>query len=106
MLAAKILAKEGIDVEVIDVRTISPLDENDHWRIRMQDRASGAGSRSLPRLWSSKRMGMVAIEKAFDYLQAPPSARWLVVIYPFPLPIASKKASGQKPRTFLKLFVG
>jgi len=36
--AAENLASEGIDAEVIDLRTVSPLDEGDHRRIVREDR--------------------------------------------------------------------
>jgi pyruvate/2-oxoglutarate/acetoin dehydrogenase E1 component len=71
MLAANILAHEGISVEVVDVRTISPLDED----------TIGASARKTGRVvlvaepcrsyGPTGEWGMVVIEQAFDYLKAP-----------------------------------
>ncbi len=43
MVAAQALEHEGISVEVVDVRTVSPLDARDDRRVRPQDRARGRG---------------------------------------------------------------
>ena len=71
MLAANILAREGISVEVVDVRTISPLDEE----------TIGASARKTGRVvlvaeacrsyGPTGEWGMVVLEQAFDYLKAP-----------------------------------
>jgi pyruvate/2-oxoglutarate/acetoin dehydrogenase E1 component len=71
MQAANILAHEGTSVEVVDVRTISPLDED----------TIGASARKTGRVvlvaepcrsyGPTGEWGMVVIEQAFDYLQAP-----------------------------------
>ena len=71
MLAAKVLADEGVSVEVVDVRTISPLDEE----------TIGASARKTGRVvlvaeacrsyGPTGEWGMVVMEQAFDYLQAP-----------------------------------
>ena len=71
MEAATILEKEGISVEVVDVRTISPLDEE----------TIGSSARKTGRVvlvaepcrsyGPTGEWGMVAVEQAFDYLQAP-----------------------------------
>jgi pyruvate/2-oxoglutarate/acetoin dehydrogenase E1 component len=71
MLAAKILAERDISAEVVDVRTISPLDEDTIGRsVRKTGRvvlvAEPCRSYGPTGEWS-----MVAIEQAFDYLQAP-----------------------------------
>ena len=71
MLAANILAREGTSVEVVDVRTISPLDENTIGRsVRKTGRvvlvAEPCRSYGPTGEWA-----MVIIEQAFDYLQAP-----------------------------------
>ncbi len=71
MLAAEVLAGEGIDVEVVDVRTISPLDEE---TIGLSARKTGRvvlvaeASRSYG---PTGEWSMVVMERAFDYLQAP-----------------------------------
>ena len=71
MMAAKILEKEGISVEVVDVRTISPLDEE----------TIGASARKTGRVvvvaeacrsyGPTGEWAMVAMEKAFGHLKAP-----------------------------------
>jgi len=71
MLAAEILAGEGIDLEVVDVRTISPLDEE---TIGLSAQKTGRvvlvaeASRSYG---PTGEWSMVVMERAFDYLQAP-----------------------------------
>jgi pyruvate/2-oxoglutarate/acetoin dehydrogenase E1 component len=72
MLAAQILVNEGIDVEVIDVRTISPLDEE---TIGESVRKTGRVvliAEACRAYGPANEWAMVAIEKAFDYLHAPP----------------------------------
>jgi pyruvate/2-oxoglutarate/acetoin dehydrogenase E1 component len=71
MVAAKILDREGISVEVVDLRTISPLDEKAIGRsVRKTGRvvlvAEPCRSYGPTGEWA-----MVVIEQAFDYLQAP-----------------------------------
>jgi pyruvate/2-oxoglutarate/acetoin dehydrogenase E1 component len=71
MQAAEVFAKEGVSVEVIDVRTISPLDAD----------TIGASVRKTGRVvlvaeacrsyGPTGEWGMVVMEQAFDYLQAP-----------------------------------
>ena len=71
MVAANILAPKGISVEVVDVRTISPLDED----------TIGASARKTGRVvlvaeacrsyGATGEWGMVVVEQAFDYLKAP-----------------------------------
>jgi pyruvate/2-oxoglutarate/acetoin dehydrogenase E1 component len=71
MLAANTLEREGISVEVVDVRTVSPLDED----------TIGASARKTGRVvlvaeacrsyGPTGEWAMVVIEQAFDYLQAP-----------------------------------
>lgn len=71
MVAANILHREGISVEVVDLRTISPLDEKAIGRsVRKTGRvvlvAEPCRSYGPTGEWA-----MVVIEQAFDYLQAP-----------------------------------
>jgi pyruvate/2-oxoglutarate/acetoin dehydrogenase E1 component len=71
MVAANILDREGISVEVVDLRTISPLDEKAIGRsVRKTGRvvlvAEPCRSYGPTGEWA-----MVVIEQAFDYLQAP-----------------------------------
>jgi len=70
--AANALAKEGIDAEVIDLKTLAPLDrETISASVRKTNRVviveedcktGGAGA----------EIGMVVMEDSFDYLDAPP----------------------------------
>jgi pyruvate dehydrogenase E1 component beta subunit len=71
MLAAQQLAQEGISVEVIDVRTVSPLDEE---TIGQSVRKTGRAvvvAEACRSYGPTGEWGMVVIEQAFDYLQAP-----------------------------------
>ncbi|MFB0545529.1 MAG: alpha-ketoacid dehydrogenase subunit beta [Anaerolineae bacterium] len=71
MLAAKILADEGISVEVVDVRTISPLDEE---TIGQSVRKTGRAvlvAEACRSYGPTGEWGMVVIEQAFDYLKVP-----------------------------------
>jgi pyruvate/2-oxoglutarate/acetoin dehydrogenase E1 component len=71
MMAAKMLADQDVSVEVVDVRTISPLDEE----------TIGASARKTGRVvlvaeacrsyGPTGEWGMVVVEQAFDYLEAP-----------------------------------
>jgi pyruvate/2-oxoglutarate/acetoin dehydrogenase E1 component len=71
MLAAQMLQPEGISVEVVDVRTIAPLDEE----------TIGASARKTGRVvvvaeacrgyGPANEWGMVAMERAWDRLKAP-----------------------------------
>ncbi|HHW49827.1 MAG TPA: alpha-ketoacid dehydrogenase subunit beta [Clostridiaceae bacterium] len=70
--AAEILAKEGIDVEVIDPRTIVPLDEE---IILESVRKTGrlVVSHEAPETYGvGGEICAMVTEKAFDYLNAPP----------------------------------
>ena len=72
MMAARMLADEGVSVEVVDPRTISPLDEETIGEsVRKTGRvvlvAEACRSYGPTGEWA-----MVAIENAFDLLKAPP----------------------------------
>ena len=54
MDAAEKLAKEGINVEVIDPRTLNPLDIDTHRQVRPQDRPADHRLRGLPALRSRR----------------------------------------------------
>ena len=71
MSAAKILAAEGISVEVIDVRTISPLDEDTIGRSARKSGRVVVAAEACRSYGPTGEWGMVAMEQAFDYLQAP-----------------------------------
>jgi pyruvate dehydrogenase E1 component beta subunit len=71
MMAARLLAPEGIDVEVVDVRTIAPLDEE---TIGCSVRKTGRAvlvAEACRSYGPTGEWGMVVMEQAFDYLQAP-----------------------------------
>ena len=71
MTAAQQVAEDGIDVEVIDVCTISPLDEE---TIGESVRKTGRVvlvAEPCRSYGPTGEWGMVAMEQAFDYLQAP-----------------------------------
>ena len=72
MQAAQLLADEGIDVEVVDVRTIAPLDEE---TIGASVRKTGRAvlvAEACRSYGPTGEWAMVAMERAFDYLKAPP----------------------------------
>jgi len=71
MLAANILAREGISVEVVDVRTISPLDENTIGRSARKTGRVVLVAEPCRSYGPTGEWAMVVIEQAFDYLQAP-----------------------------------
>ncbi len=71
MMAARLSQQEGISVEVIDVRTISPLDEE---TIGMSARKTGrvvVVAEACRQYGPANEWGMVVIERAFDFLKAP-----------------------------------
>jgi pyruvate dehydrogenase E1 component beta subunit len=96
MMAARILADEGISVEVIDVQTISPLDEETIGRsVRKTGRAVVVAE--APRTYGpTGEWAMVAMEQAFDYLQAPIVR---VAGRNSPVPFANSIEAGQWPTT-------
>jgi pyruvate/2-oxoglutarate/acetoin dehydrogenase E1 component len=71
VLAAKILTDENIDVEVIDVRTISPLDEDTIAQSACKTGRVVLVAEACRSYGPTGEWGMVVIENAFDYLQAP-----------------------------------
>jgi pyruvate/2-oxoglutarate/acetoin dehydrogenase E1 component len=71
MLAANILAHEGISVEVVDVRTISPLDGDTIGRSARKTGRVVLVAEPCRSYGPTGEWGMVVIEQAFDYLQAP-----------------------------------
>lgn len=96
MEAAKVLMGDGIDVEVVDVRTISPLDEETICdSIRKTGRAvlvSEANRSYGP----TGEWGMVIMEQAFVYLKAPMIR---VVGRDSPIPYADNLEKNQWPTT-------
>jgi pyruvate/2-oxoglutarate/acetoin dehydrogenase E1 component len=71
MLAARILADEGISVEVIDVRTISPLDEDTIGESVRKTGRAVVVAEACRSYGPTGEWAMVVVEQAFDYLQAP-----------------------------------
>jgi pyruvate/2-oxoglutarate/acetoin dehydrogenase E1 component len=71
MMAAQILAEEGISLEVVDVRTISPLDEETIGRSARKTGRAVLVAEACRSYGPTGEWGMVVIEQAFDYLQAP-----------------------------------
>ena len=71
MQAARKLADEGVSVEVVDVRTISPLDEETIGKsVRKTGRAIVIAE-ACRSYGPTGEWGMVVMEQAFDYLRAP-----------------------------------
>jgi pyruvate/2-oxoglutarate/acetoin dehydrogenase E1 component len=71
MLAARALEPEGISVEVIDVRTVAPLDEQ---TIGQSARKTGrvvVVAEACRSYGPTSEWAMVVMEQAFDHLQAP-----------------------------------
>lgn len=71
MLAGMTLAQEGISVEVVDVRTVSPLDEE---TIGSSARKTGRVllvAEACRSYGPTGEWAMVVMEKAFEYLKAP-----------------------------------
>ncbi len=71
MLAAKIVAAEGIDVEVVDVQTISPLDRA---TIGQSARKTGrvvVVAEACKSYGPTGEWALTAMEEAFEYLRAP-----------------------------------
>ena len=71
MMAAQILAQEGIIVEVVDVRTISPLDEDTIGESVRKTGRAVVVAEACRSYGPTGEWGMVIVEQAFDYLQAP-----------------------------------
>jgi len=71
MLAARQLAEEGINVEVVDVRTVSPLDEETIGRSARKTGRVVLVAEACRSYGPAGEWGMVVMEQAFDYLQAP-----------------------------------
>jgi pyruvate dehydrogenase E1 component beta subunit len=69
--AAELLAKEGIDAEVIDPRTLSPLDEESLLASVEKTGAMVVVDESPPRCSAAADIASIVGEKAFDSLNAP-----------------------------------
>jgi pyruvate/2-oxoglutarate/acetoin dehydrogenase E1 component len=96
MMAARILADEDISVEVVDVRTVSPLDEE---TIGASARKTGRAvvvAEACRSYGPTGEWGMVVMEQAFDYLRAPIVR---VTGRNSPVPFADSIEHGQWPDT-------
>ena len=71
MAAAEILTGENVNTEVIDVQTISPLDEETIGQSVKKTGRAVVVAEACRSYGPANEWGMVAMEKAFDYLQAP-----------------------------------
>jgi pyruvate dehydrogenase E1 component beta subunit len=69
--AAEELAKEGIEAEVIDLRTIRPMDTETVVRSIMKTGRCVAVEEGWPQSGVTAEIGMRIMESAFDYLDAP-----------------------------------
>jgi pyruvate/2-oxoglutarate/acetoin dehydrogenase E1 component len=94
MLAAKVLEGEGVSVEVVDVRTIAPLDEE---TIGASVRKTGrvvVAAEACRGYGPANEWAMVAIERAWDRLKAPPVR---VTGRHSPVPFANSLEAGSWP---------
>jgi pyruvate/2-oxoglutarate/acetoin dehydrogenase E1 component len=71
MLAAELLSHEGVNVEVVDVRTIAPLDEESIGRSARKTGRVVLVSETCRDYGPANEWGMVVVERAFEYLKAP-----------------------------------
>jgi len=71
MQAASMLADEGIDVEVVDPRTLSPLDEETIGESARKTGRVVLVAEACRSYGPTGEWAMVVMEQAFDYLQAP-----------------------------------
>jgi pyruvate/2-oxoglutarate/acetoin dehydrogenase E1 component len=96
MLAARLLAEEGVSVEVIDVRTISPLDEDTIGESVRKTGRAVVVAEACRSYGPTGEWGMVVMEQAFDYLRAPITR---VTGRNSPVPFADSIEHGQWPDT-------
>jgi pyruvate dehydrogenase E1 component beta subunit len=71
MMAAKIMQEKGISIEVVDVCTISPLDEETIGKSVKKTGRAVLAAEACRSYGPTGEWCMVVIEQAFDYLQAP-----------------------------------
>ena len=96
MLAAKILEPEGIDVEVIDVRTISPLDRDTIGRSARKTGRVVVVAEACKSYGPTGEWALTVMEEAFDYLAAPVVR---VAGRDTPIPFADSIEKGVWPET-------
>ena len=71
MMAARMLEPDGISIEVVDVCTISPLDEETIARSARKTGRVVVVTEACRQYGPANEWGMVAMEQAFDFLKAP-----------------------------------
>ena len=96
MLAAQILQNQDIDVEVIDVRTIAPLDEETIGKSARKTGRVVLVTEACRDYGPASEWGMVAMEHAFEYLKAPVTR---LAGRHSPIPFANSIESGVWPDT-------
>lgn len=69
--AAEKLAKDGIDAEVIDLRTIVPLDKETIIKSVKKTGRMAVVQEAIERCGFASELSTIAMEEAFDYLDAP-----------------------------------
>ena len=69
--AAQRLAQEGIEAEVVDLRTLSPLDEETVLSSLAKTRRLVVVDEDNPRCSVAADIAALAVDKGFDYLDAP-----------------------------------
>lgn len=69
--AAEILEKEGISVEVVDLRTLLPLDKETIKKSVMKTNRAVIVEEDTKTAGAGAEIGMTIIEECFDYLDAP-----------------------------------
>jgi pyruvate dehydrogenase E1 component beta subunit len=70
--AAEELAKEGIEAEVVDLRTIRPMDHRHGGGERPPHQPPGHGGGGLGPMGVGAYLAAKVTEEAFDHLDAPP----------------------------------
>jgi pyruvate dehydrogenase E1 component beta subunit len=71
LAAAEELAREGIDVEVVDLRTVDPIDEATILNSVKKTHRLVVVQETWPRCSVSSEVAAIAAEKALDYLDEP-----------------------------------
>jgi len=70
--AAEKLAKDGVDVEVVDLRSLSPMDEDTILTSVKKTHRLAVVDEDFPRCSLATDVVALVADKAFDYLDAPP----------------------------------
>jgi pyruvate dehydrogenase E1 component beta subunit len=69
--AAEMLAGEGLEAEVIDLRTIVPLDKQTVINSLKKTQRIAIVQEAVSRCGFASELGMIIMEEAMDYLDAP-----------------------------------